>query len=464
MAGLEKCSSGGACFRIPLAGNLRGRRRQTALGQQRSSTTISTETAGPLFASGRNIATQHRHPQQMLNDLPQHMRQAVDFVLLPGESVRWKARPMRQNWFAPAFGGVATLLGVFIISLSANLFTEQPIDANTRLAAWFVTGLGLFILLAGLRAVECAKNSVYLITDRRILDIEATNAEPFVEVYLPPDIQYRKKHVYRDGLDDLYFTRALTQSGNSGWAAGDKGFKRAGDAAGAERAIDALIWPGLDAHLHAASPAGDAASQAWLTDFSPYMREIVNAELRPGEQIAWAAQPIRHTFAADCKEALWVLRHWQSFRQALEAPLIGEFVAIGIFMAVIDSILLALFLHGIPGLPLLLTSIGALLFYALAWFLVRFFDGRKYTAYVVTSLRAIHVFAPRQHERTVWSALPQEIKITKKTLKLDGSGTILFVHDTASNGKITRTSDNGFENVPGVGLLEINIERLASHA
>jgi hypothetical protein len=156
-------------------------------------------------------------------------------------------------------------------------------------------------------------------------------------------------------------------------------------------------------------------------DLPDALRQAAQRELAPGEQVAWAAQPVPALFARGSLPVVWFAIPWTAF---------SIFWMTG---AAQGSIYFALF-----GLPFVLIGLGMLSLPAWKRYCAR------HSLYVITDRRAL-CFVRALRELSVRSFPPEQLgKIDRKETG-NGAGMLVFTQDVSrdSDGDPVR-SDVGF--------------------
>ena len=186
----------------------------------------------------------HRSPRSEpgLQSLSAPLRALIEAELERGERIRWIGRPMvarlvwRQSWFPVLFG---------LFWLPASLLWMLEMHQTAR-AAW---EWGLLILLFALAflswpwwALRRARNTAYLITDRRALSCHA--AYPVNIGSYPPELLANlERRERRDGSGDLAFAVQEPDGYALGPPAISAGFRALRDVRAAERRIRETFQP-----------------------------------------------------------------------------------------------------------------------------------------------------------------------------------------------------------------------------
>jgi hypothetical protein len=160
------------------------------------------------------------------------------------------------------------------------------------------------------------------------------------------------------------------------------------------------------------------------------LASFVDLELEPGEQIAWAAQPIPGRFA----------------RRSIGLVLFGiPWTSFAIFwMAGASGFKIPDFSHGFGffplfGVPFVLIGFGLL---SSPYWMRR--KARR-TAYVITDKRALILAGGSWRSTTVRSFEPYRLGDIRRVQNADGSGDLIFERTWASDGDGGRQStDHGF--------------------
>jgi hypothetical protein len=170
------------------------------------------------------------------------------------------------------------------------------------------------------------------------------------------------------------------------------------------------------------------------------VQQRLNNELRPGERVAWAAQP-SGAIASKASCFIYVF--------AIPWTLFSVFWVI---FAAQASLLFALF-----GVPFVLVGLG--MFRIPAW--IKKMASRS--VYAVTDQRAITIKAGLFGSFTVKSYLPEQLLNLERTEYKDGSGDLIFhkyyTRDSDGDRHLNR---EGFEGIPQVKQVEALIQAMVA--
>lgn len=149
--------------------------------------------------------------------LPKELRKRVETELQPGESIKWIAQPIPRFFTATSvvtvlFGIPWTCFALFWMWGAAG--SEIP-DLSKGVQPQYIFALfGLPFLLIGFGMLstplwlwQTARETVYLITDRRAISIEKSLSTTTIRSYAPHELG----HVYRrerpDGTGDVIIVK-----------------------------------------------------------------------------------------------------------------------------------------------------------------------------------------------------------------------------------------------------------------
>ena len=185
-----------------------------------------------------------------------------------------------------------------------------------------------------------------------------------------------------------------------------------------------------------------------LQSIEPHLRGLVQAEVRDGERLVWAGQPVPRFFNAGTIAAVVFAIPWTAFAIFWTA---GAFAATrGAGGAGGNDSMSYFFRYAFPlfGVPFILIGLG--MFSAPYWMARQL----KRTVYAVTDRRAV-VFAPGWFgSRKVRSFAPDALASMERVERPDGSGDLIFEQYTQRRGSSTHTVRHGFFAVRDVRAVE----------
>ncbi len=184
---------------------------------------------------------------------------------------------------------------------------------------------------------------------------------------------------------------------------------------------------------------------AAMQSLRPGLRAMVQNELRGGERVVWAAQPVTRYFTPATIAPMLFAIPWTAFSIFWTVS-----AASGLGKAGGESVMFDVFRYAFPlfGLPFIL--IGLAMLSAPIW-VVR---SQRQTAYTITDQRAI-VFKPAfPGARKVQSFSPELMASLERTERRDGSGDLVFEKYRQRNGSSVSTVRNGFVGIANVRDVE----------
>lgn len=146
-----------------------------------------------------------------IHRLSQEQRLLVEKELDPGERVMWSVQPLRGAFVKRTIPFVFFGL-VWLGILSTFVFDTLGTPENTGSADWgtklfmipfILVGLGM--LMAPFWAMKNAKQTVYIITDRRALTVHKIAGNNVIKSYLPNQLQNLTRVQRSDGSGDIIF-------------------------------------------------------------------------------------------------------------------------------------------------------------------------------------------------------------------------------------------------------------------
>lgn len=375
----------------------------------------------------------------MLDTLPEHIRDAAKAILQPGEVVRWaEAREIPRMRIPYTIALVVTMVGLALVLWLPDALPRHSKDATfVAVFGIFLTGTGVLSFKNAASALKRAQNSAWLVTDRRVIDLEARAIDgPNAISYEPNVIAPREKRVAANASGNLAFFCVVRKTDNGPRL--DHIGMDVRDLAGAEAAMELLLPGGGNGTKSVLVSENAALSPAAWEATVPALRAAIDAELRAGEQVYWFSQPIPDIM----------------FDNVLSAAVVILFAGMPLSIFFLkDSATL--------GFVISVASSIALMGYANAWSVSDFAD----KAYIITNQRAIEVTATYGGSRTIVSVFPHEFDMRKKSTRFDGVGCLFFLHETARSKKgktVTRTV--GFKRIHDVAGAEKALDRLAGSA
>ncbi|MCC5785815.1 MAG: hypothetical protein JJU33_03835 [Phycisphaerales bacterium] len=130
-----------------------------------------------------------------LTTIPEHLAQRLQAELRPGERVVWRGVPVKR-WFStdslPAFLVGLFMLAFIGVAVQATLSSQPPGAADPMLVGF----VAVFVVMAGAGAVIAlsplgerlrSSNTVYAVTDRRLIEISGSR-ERHIRSYRPEQL------------------------------------------------------------------------------------------------------------------------------------------------------------------------------------------------------------------------------------------------------------------------------------
>lgn len=177
------------------------------------------------------------------------------------------------------------------------------------------------------------------------------------------------------------------------------------------------------------------------------LQQLIHAELRPSEQIAWSSSP----------------RPWRLAQRSSPFALFGiPWTAFALFwIAGASGFKMPDFSHGsglfpLFGVPFVLVGFGMLS--------SPYWAARKAakSAYVVTNERAILFEAGLFGSVSIRSFLPHQLSQVRRVQRADGSGDLILDREITTRGRGSDTTkDIGFFGIPDVKSVEMLVMNLA---
>ncbi len=182
---------------------------------------------------------------------------------------------------------------------------------------------------------------------------------------------------------------------------------------------------------------------------TPDLEQAVEAEIAPGERVAWGSQPVPSRLALQGLPAFLFGLPWTAFvlfwTWMAAAGLRGGDVSAG-------SVGFALF-----GVPFVLVGLGLLSTPCWGW------RATRRSLYLVTDRRAVAFTAKGLHGLEVRSFAPEQLRRPRRRQRPDGSGDLIFTRDQWRDGDgDARGTDVGFLAVPDVRAAEASVRTLAA--
>jgi hypothetical protein len=143
--------------------------------------------------------------------LPIDLQRLLDDEILQDERVLWSCQPSLKRAFRR--GLPLVFFAVVWLGISSTIAVAIFRDAN---ASWFAKIfirffilIGLVMLSSPLWMVQLAKNTVYIVTDRRVIILTKGTAI-HIQSFGPDRLAQIDKRVFRDGSGDLIFDRQVS--------------------------------------------------------------------------------------------------------------------------------------------------------------------------------------------------------------------------------------------------------------
>lgn len=144
-----------------------------------------------------------------IHNLSPMLRQLVENELDPGERVLWSAQPLRGTFVRTSIP--FALFGVIWVGMVAPGFLhvwsspESPnaVEFGARFLMIPFLLVGVVMLSAPLWALKQAKNTVYVLTDRRALSFSKTLRNIAIKSFLPHQLRNLKRIQRNDGSGDI---------------------------------------------------------------------------------------------------------------------------------------------------------------------------------------------------------------------------------------------------------------------
>ena len=181
------------------------------------------------------------------------------------------------------------------------------------------------------------------------------------------------------------------------------------------------------------------------------IRQLIEAELRPGEGVRWVGQPIPGKVARTAWPEVLFAIPWTAFSLfwiwgASQATCNGKVTA--------EARMFPLF-----GIPFVLVGLG--MFSSPLWLML----SARRTVYLVTDRRAVVIRGGWGGNVSVRTFEPEKLVDLRREQDADGSGDLVFGQDikVGSRGS-QRAVDYGFLAVPNVREAEEYVRALARHA
>jgi hypothetical protein len=180
------------------------------------------------------------------------------------------------------------------------------------------------------------------------------------------------------------------------------------------------------------------------------LRELVAAEVRPGESVRWLDRPIPARLARSAWPMALFAIPWTAF---------ALFWIWGATHGTCDAPTPEARLFPLFGVPFVLVGLG--LFASPLWVL----RSARRTVYLVTDQRAVVLSAGWRGSVSARSFEPEKLCDLRRTQRADGSGDLVFGEDVRSGSKGgTRTVPYGFLAVRNVREAEEYVRALARRA
>lgn len=185
-----------------------------------------------------------------LMELDRSLRDLAEQELEPGERVVWAGQPV-PRWLGEGVVG-SVIVGAgwlafnFWLIGDGHNWRKLPLDGKLfigSILAVFV-GVGLLMLAAPWFARQKARNTVYLITDRRAVEIVRESfGGRSVRSFEPRRVMQMSRTDRRDGSGDLIF-EVVTLGSGSGASTERRGFKNVADVRGVEQRLRETLLAG----------------------------------------------------------------------------------------------------------------------------------------------------------------------------------------------------------------------------
>ena len=156
-----------------------------------------------------------------LEDTQTDMYKQAKTELLPGEDLLWVGRPKpRHMVMGRTTAGnkgvmLSILLGLQLLGMMAFIFTSRAGGATaTSSSTPIILPILIFLMILGIAValplwkMNQGKNTVYAITDRRILMISGNSVQSFGG----QDIQFVRRKMHRDGTGNITFRTDTSSS------------------------------------------------------------------------------------------------------------------------------------------------------------------------------------------------------------------------------------------------------------
>jgi hypothetical protein len=145
-------------------------------------------------------------------NIPKKLRKIVDDELHPGESIRWIGQPVPRFFTSNAIANVLIGIPVTSFSLLWMYAVFRVIVANFRTglhSGYFAALFGMLFVLVGFGMLfsplwtwQSAKETVYLVTDKRVITIQGS-VTATIKSYLPKELDEIYRNERSDGTGDV---------------------------------------------------------------------------------------------------------------------------------------------------------------------------------------------------------------------------------------------------------------------
>jgi hypothetical protein len=183
-----------------------------------------------------------------LSGFPSELVRLVTSELQPGETIRWAGQPRRRTFLLSTvpvvfFGIPWTAFAVFW-TCAATGFSIPSFERQ----GWFILFplwgvpfilIGLVMLSAPLWAIKAARNTAYVITDRRAIIFEG-EWNVTVRSVEPPSLKNIYRREKRDGRGDIILQETSTRDSDGDWTKKEVGFKDVENVREVERLVKSI--------------------------------------------------------------------------------------------------------------------------------------------------------------------------------------------------------------------------------
>ncbi len=142
-----------------------------------------------------------------MDSIPLKLKRIVDKELQEGETIRWIAQPIAWKRFlsiSPIWAFALPWNAVLIHTIPMLFQQEDEVGRMGILMIPLFILIGLLLFFAPFFVYYLARNTAYLITNKRVITFELLRTVDIIS-YFPKDLTIHEKKVSPDGTGDLIF-------------------------------------------------------------------------------------------------------------------------------------------------------------------------------------------------------------------------------------------------------------------